>query len=150
METFRHALHVLFGKFPEGTSILARAGEKMSMLPGVKKETDWLSSDNSGGVKACLEEQMDNVTERLNRAIEEQLGGGDSRAYSMATTMLALSISFVHELCNYITVTLAELKASGFQEKDNWYLLTKHMFRMFAIECNKVRSVVVEGLDMDK
>ena len=65
--------------------------------------------------------------------------------------MLAQSMSFIHELCNYITVTLAELKASGFQKKDNWYLLTKLLFRMFAIDfLNKVRSVVIEGLDVDK
>ena len=69
---------------------------------------------------------------------------------SLASTMLAQSMSFIHELCNYITVTLAELKASGFPRKDNWYLLTKLLFRMFAIDFNKVRSVVIEGLDVDK
>ena len=48
----------------------------------MRKESDWLSRDNSGGVKGCLEEQMDNVTERLQCSIEEQLGGGDARAIS--------------------------------------------------------------------
>lgn len=150
LETFKHALPILFGKCQEGTSILAKSSEKMSMLPGMKKESDWLSSDNSGGVKVCLEDQMDNVTERLHRNIEEQLGGGDVRAISLATTMLAQSISFIHELSNYITITLAELKLSGFSSQDNWYLMSKLLFRMFAIDFHKVRSIIGEGLDVDK
>ena len=109
-----------------------------------------MSEDNSYGVKVSIEDQTDNVMEQMSRLIEEQLGGSDPRAVSLATTMLAQSMSFIHELCNYITVTLAELKASGFPAKENWFLLTKLLFRMFAIDFNKVRSVVVEGLDVDK
>ena len=150
LETFRHALPVLFGKCAEGTSILAKSGDKMSMLPGMRKESDWLSRDNSGGVKACLEEQMDNVTERLQRSIEEQLGGGDARALSLAHTLLAQSILFLHELTNYITLTLAELKCSGFSADEVWYLMSKLVFWMFAIDFHKVRSIIGEGLDVDK
>ena len=64
IKTFRHALPVLFGKCAEGTSILAKSEEKLSLLPGMRKETDWLSTDNSSGDKACIEEQMDNVSQR--------------------------------------------------------------------------------------
>ena len=56
---------------------------------------------------------MDNVIERITRSIEEQLGHGDERAVSMATTMLAQSVSFLHELASYITLTLAKLKCPG-------------------------------------
>ena len=120
------------------------------MLPGLKTEESWLSEDNSAGVKVSIEDQSDNVMEQMHRLIVEQLGWADPRAVSLATTMLAQSMSFVHELCSYITVTLAELKVSGFPKKENWFLLTKLLFRMFAIDFNKVRSVVIEGLDVDK
>ena len=93
---------------------------------------------------------MINVMEQMHRLIAEQLGAADARAISLASTMLAQSMSFIHELCNYITVTLAELKASGFPKKDNWFLLTNLLFKMFAIDFNKVRSVVIESLDVNK
>ena len=109
-----------------------------------------MSTDDSGGVKVCLEDQMDNVVKRLHRNIEEQLGGGNVRAISLATTVLAKSVSFIHELSNYITITLAELKRSGFSSQDNWYLISKLLFRMFAIDFHKVRSIIGEGLDIDK
>ena len=68
----------------------------------------------------------------------------------MATTMLDQSISFLHELTNYITLTLAELKCSGFSPEDKWYLKSKLLIRMFAVDFHKVRSIVGEGLDVDK
>ena len=55
--------------------MMDKSGDKTSMLPGMRKELNWLLRDNSGGVKACLEEQMKNVTERLQRSIDEQMGG---------------------------------------------------------------------------
>ena len=64
--------------------------------------------------------------------------------------MLAQSMAFAHELCNYVTLTLAELQASGFLKRDNWFLVSKLIFRMFALDFHKVRSAVVEGLDVDK
>ena len=73
-----------------------------------------------------------------------------SRAQSFASTLLSESISFLHELSNYITLTLAELRCSGFSAQDNWYLMTKILYRMFAIDFHKVRSIVGEGLDIDK
>ena len=149
LETFRQPLPIIFGKCTDGSALMSGGGQG-SMLPGMKTEAAWLTEDHSAGVKVAIEDQCDNVIEQMNRLIDEQLGGADARAISLATTMLAQSMSFVHELCNYITVTLAELRASGFQKKDNWYLLTKLLFRMFAIDFNKVRSVVVEGLDVDK
>ena len=89
---------------------------------------------------------MDNVTERLRRNIEEQLGGGDVRATSLATTLLAQSISFVHELCNYITITLAELKSSGFSSQDNWYLMSKLLFRTDYLGLKLSQAVLVRSM----
>ena len=149
LETFRQPLPIIFGKCTDGSALMAGGGQA-SMLPGLKTEDAWLKSDHSSGIKVSIEDQCDNVMEQMHRLIGEQLGSLDTRAISLATTMLAQSMSFIHELCNYITVTLAELRASGFQSKDNWYLLTKLLFRIFAIDFNKVRSVVIEGLDVDK
>ena len=92
METFRHVLPVLFRKCAERTSILAKSGDKSSLLPGMRKECDWLSRDNYGGVKAAIEARMDNVTKSLHRSISDQLGQGDVRAISLAQTMMAQSI----------------------------------------------------------
>ena len=130
--------------------MLAVAGEKTSMLPGVRSEQGWLSSDNSAGIKVCIEDQMDNVMEQLNNIVLEQLGGTDPRAVSLASTLLAHSMSFVHELCNYVTLTLAELKVAGYDKRDYWFLVSKLIYRMFAIDFFKVRSAVGEGLDIDK
>ena len=150
IETFRAPLPLLFGKCPDGTSMVARSSNKSSMLPGLKTEQDWLSNDHSAGVKVCIEDQMDNVLEQVNNVILEQLSGADSQAVSLAVTMLAQSSSFLHELCNYVTLTLAELNTSGYEKADVWYLMSKILYRMFAIEFNKVRSAVSEGLDVDR
>ena len=93
---------------------------------------------------------MDNIMEQLHNVIAEQLSNADVRAVSLATTLLAQSMSFVHELCNYITLTLAELRTAGFDKKSYWFLMSKLIYRMFAIDCHKVRSAVGEGLDVDK
>ena len=130
--------------------MLAMAGEKSSMLPGVRSEQGWLSTDNSAGIKVCIEEQMDNVMEQLNNIVLEQLSQADPQAISLASSMLNLSMSFVLELSNYVTLTLAELKTSGYDKKDYWFLVSKLLYRMFAIDFNKVRSTVGEGLDVDK
>ena len=101
--------------------MLAIAGEKTSMLPGVRSEQGWLSSDNSAGIKVCIEDQMDNVMELLNNIVMEQLSSADPRAVSLASNLLAHSMSFVQELCNYITLTLVESKTSGYNQKDYWF-----------------------------
>ena len=73
------------------------------MLAGLKTEEAWLKDDHSAGVKVSIEDQSDNVMEQMHRLIAEQLGAADARAISLASTMLAQSMSFIHELCNYIT-----------------------------------------------
>lgn len=93
---------------------------------------------------------MDNVVKQLGRMISEQLEGADVRAISLANTLLAQSVSFAHELSNYITMKLAELGVSGFDKGDVWFLVSKLIFHMFAIDFNKVRLVVREGLDVIK
>ena len=150
IDTFKHPLPLIFGESSEGTSMLASAGEKTSMLPGVRSEQGWLSNDNSAGIKVCIEDQMDNVMEQLNNIVIEQLSGADPRAISLASTLLAHSMSFTHELCNYVTLTLVELKVAGYDKKDYWFLVSKLLYRMFAINFFKVRSAVGEGLDVDK
>lgn len=42
LETFQNTLAVLFGKCTEGTSILAKSGNKTLMLPGMRYELDFL------------------------------------------------------------------------------------------------------------
>ena len=150
IETFRYPLPLLFGKCAEGTSMLARAANKSSMLPGMKSEQEWLSDDHGAGVKVCVEDQMDNILEQLHNVIIEQLEGADPQAVSLAVTMLAQSSAFLHELCNYVTLTLAELKTSGYDKVNVWWLMSKILFRIFAIEFHKVRSGVGEGLDVDR
>ena len=117
---------------------MVTAGERASMLPGLKTEQAWLSSDNGSGVKVLLEDQMDNVIQQLENMIQEQLEGADCHAMSFAATLLANSMSFAHELCNYVTLTLGELRSSGFARRDNWYLVSKLIFRMFAVDFHKV------------
>ena len=109
-----------------------------------------MSEDHGAGVKVVVEDQLDNVLQQLNHMILEQLIGADPQAISLAVTMLAQSSAFLHELCNYVTLTLAELKTSGYEKADVWYLMSKLLYRIFAIEFNKVRSGVGEGLDIDK
>ena len=38
IETFQHLLPLIFGKVAAGTSVMALAGEKASMFPGMKSE----------------------------------------------------------------------------------------------------------------
>ena len=73
-----------------------------------------MSNYYGGEVKVCIEDQMDNVLEQVNNVILEQLSGADSQTVSFAAvTMLANSSSFLYELCNYVTLALAELNALG-------------------------------------
>ena len=48
-----------------------------------------MKEDHSSGVKVAIEDQCDFIIEQMNRLIEEQLGGLDPRAISLASTMLA-------------------------------------------------------------
>ena len=116
------------------------------MLPGVRSEQGWLSNDNSAGIKVCIEDQMDNVMEQLNNIVIEQLSGADPRAISLASTLLAHSMSFTHELCNYVTLTLAELKVAGYDKKDYWFLVSKLLYRMFAIDFLRCALQLVKDL----
>ena len=67
-----------------------------------------------------------------------------------ALALLATSMSFVLEFSNYITITLAKLQVSGFKQSDNWYLVSKLIFRMFGIDMYKFHSLIHEGLDVDR
>ena len=52
------------------------------------------------------------------------------QAIDLASTLLAQSVSFLHELCNYIALTLAGLKCSVFcfSTENLWYLMSKLIF----------------------
>ena len=133
IETFQHSLPFVFGKVSAGTPVMTMAGEKVSMLPGLNSEQSWCTTDNSSGLKVFLEEQMDKVIEQLNQMIVEQVKGADIQVISLTNILLAQSTSFAHELSNYITMTLTELGTSGFDKGDVWFLVSKLLFCMFAI-----------------
>ena len=95
LETFRQPLPIIFGKCADGSALMS-GGNQASMLPGLKTEEAWLKDDHSAGIKVSIEDQADNVMEQMNRLIEEQLGGLDPRAMSLASTMQAQSMSFIH------------------------------------------------------
>ena len=140
LECFQHKLPKLFiGSNSEHKTIFAH-------LPALNTRDKWEDKHRLKGIRVTIRDNKESVRTRYSSLIAQRLNKFHE-AQGIARELLSDTMDFIESVNTFINDTDSRLVDAGFNPELSWDLVTKLVYRVFAVDCHDVRAQVKEFLD---